>query len=144
LELLVKRLTRQYRPLFQLESFRVAVEKEKDAPCRAYATIKISVGDEQEITAAEGDGPVNALDNALRKALNKFFPVDLEKMHLVDFKVRVIEGRDGTAAKVRVFIDSKDRENLWSTIGVSADIIEASWQALVDSISYKLMKTKTP
>jgi 2-isopropylmalate synthase len=140
-ELLLKRLTGQFKPLFQLESFRVAIEKEKDLPCRAYATIKISVGDDQEITAAEGNGPVNALDNALRKALNKFFLVDLEKMHLVDFKVRVIEGRDGTAARVRVFIESRDQERLWSTIGVSPDIIGASWEALEDSFQYKLSRT---
>jgi 2-isopropylmalate synthase len=95
-ELLVKKLTGQFEPLFRLESFRVAIEKDKDLPCKAYATIKISVGDQQEITAAEGDGPVSALDNALRKALNKFFLVDLERIHLVDFKVRVIDGRDGT------------------------------------------------
>lgn len=137
-ELLLKRLTNQFTPLFSLDSFRVAIEKDKDLPCRAYATIKISVNGEQEITAAEGDGPVSALDNALRKALTKFFPVDLEKMRLVDFKVRVIEGREGTAARVRVSIDSRDQEKLWSTIGVSSDIIEASWQALADSFQYKL------
>jgi 2-isopropylmalate synthase len=140
-ELLLKRLTGQFKPLFQLESFRVAIEKEKDLPCRAYATIKISVGDQQEITAAEGNGPVNALDNALRKALNKFFLVDLEKMHLVDFKVRVIEGRDGTGARVKVFIESRDQKRLWSTIGVSTDVIGASWQALEDSFQYKLSHT---
>jgi 2-isopropylmalate synthase len=81
----------------------------------------------------KANGPVSALDNALRKALGKFFPDDLENMRLVDFKVRVIDGRDGTAAKVRVFIESRDQEDLWSTIGVSEDIIEASWQALADS-----------
>jgi len=140
-ELLLKRLTEQFKPLFDLESFRVAIEKEKDLPCRAHAMIKISVGDQQEITAAEGNGPVNALDNALRKALNKFFPVDLEKMHLVDFKVRVIEGRDGTAARVKVFIDSRDQKRVWSTIGVSTDVIGASWQALEDSFHYKLSHT---
>ncbi|OEU44668.1 MAG: citramalate synthase [Desulfobacterales bacterium S7086C20] len=140
-ELLLRRLTDQFKPLFSLDSFRVAIEKDKDLPCRAYATIKISVNGEQEITAAEGDGPVSALDNALRKALTKFFPVDLEKMRLVDFKVRVIEGREGTGARVRVSIDSRDQEQLWSTIGVSSDIIEASWQALEDSFQYKLSHT---
>ena len=140
-ELLLKKLTGQYKPPFHLESFRVAIEKEKELPCRAYATIKISVGDQQEITAAEGNGPVNALDNALRKALNKFFLVDLEKMHLVDFKVRVIEGRDGTGARVKVFIESRDQERLWSTIGVSTDVIGASWEALEDSFQHKLSHT---
>jgi 2-isopropylmalate synthase len=140
-ELLLKRLTGQFKPLFDLESFRVAIEKDKDLPCRAYATIKISVGDQQEITAAEGSGPVSALDNALRKALNKFFLVDLERMHLVDFKVRVIEGSEGTSARVKVFIDSRDQKSVWSTIGVSTDIIEASWEALEDSFQYKLSRT---
>jgi 2-isopropylmalate synthase len=102
-------------------------------------TIKVSVGEEHEITAAEGDGPVNALDNALRKALNGFFP-QIEEMKLVDFKVRVIEGRDGTAAKVRVKIESRDPQDIWTTVGVSENIIEASWQALVDSVQYKLLK----
>jgi len=137
-ELLLRRLTGQFRPLFELESFRVAIEKDKSLPCRAYATIKISVGGQQEITAAEGKGPVSALDNALRKALNKFFLIDLEHMNLVDYKVRVIEGRDGTSARVKVFIESRDQERLWSTIGVSTDIIEASWEALEDSFQYKL------
>jgi 2-isopropylmalate synthase len=140
-ELLLKRLTGQFEPLFELESFRVAIEKEKDLPCRAYATIKISVDGQEEITAAEGKGPVSALDNALRKALNKFFLVDLETMHLVDFKVRVIEGREGTGARVRVFIESRDQKRVWSTVGVSADIIEASWQALEDSFQHKLSRT---
>jgi 2-isopropylmalate synthase len=140
-ELLLKRLTGQFRGLFELESFRVAIEKEKNLPCRAYATIKITVGDQQEITAAEGTGPVSALDNALRKALNKFFLVDLEEMHLVDYKVRVIEGRDGTSARVKVFIESRDQKRVWGTIGVSTDIIEASWQALEDSFQYKLSHT---
>ena len=96
---------------------------------------------EQEITAAEGYGPVSALDNALRKALDRFYP-DLDTMSLVDFKVRVIDGNRGTAAKVRVFIESRDQDKLWSTIGVSEDIIEASWQALADSFQYKLAGEK--
>ena len=97
------------------------------------------MGDDHEITAAEGDGPVNALDHALRKALKNFFP-QVQEMKLVDFKVRVIEGTDGTAAKVSVKIDSRDSHDIWSTIGVSENIIEASWQALVDSVQYKLLK----
>ena len=113
-----------------------AIAQEKGI--RGSENLYNEVGDQQEITAAEGDGPVSALDNALRKALNKFFLVDLEQIHLVDFKVRVIDGRDGTSAKVRVFIDSRDQEKVWSTVGVSQDIIEASWQALEDSFQYKL------
>jgi len=136
-KILIEKLTEQFKPHFELESFRVTIEKDKDRPCTAHATIKISVGDKQEITAAEGFGPVSALDNALRKALDNFFP-DIDAMRLVDFKVRVIDGRDGTAAKVRVLIESRDQDHLWSTIGVSEDIIEASWQALADSFQYKL------
>jgi len=139
LELLIKKGTGQFKEPFSLESFRVTIEKNESGPSSALATIKISVGDEHEITAAEGDGPVNALDNALRKALDKFFP-QIREMGLVDFKVRVIEGSEGTAAKVRVQIESRDSKEIWSTIGVSENIIEASWQALVDSVQYKLSK----
>ena len=136
-KILTQKLTKQFTPLFDLESFRVTIEKDRDQPCTAHATVKISVDGSNEITAAEGYGPVSALDNALRKALDRFYP-DLDTMRLVDFKVRVIDGRVGTAAKVRVLIESRDQEQLWSTIGVSEDIIEASWQALADSFQYKL------
>ena len=136
-KILMEKFTDQFNPLFELESFRVTIEKDKDQPCSSQATVKISVGGSQEITAAEGYGPVSALDNALRKALDRFYP-DLDTMRLVDFKVRVIDGSRGTAAKVRVFIESRDQDKLWSTIGVSEDIIEASWQALADSFQYKL------
>ena len=138
-KILLQRLTRQFSPVFELESFRISTEKNRDQPCSAQATIKISVNGQEEITAAEGMGPVSALDNALRKALDKFFP-DLDTMRLVDFKVRVIDGREGTAARVRVSIESRDQEEIWTTIGVSEDIIEASWQALADSFHYKLSK----
>ncbi|MCP4106166.1 MAG: citramalate synthase [Desulfobacteraceae bacterium] len=135
--ILIEKFTEQFKPAFDLESFRVVIEKDKDKHCEAHATIKISVDGQKEITAAEGHGPVSALDNALRKALGNFYP-DLDAMGLVDFKVRVIDGRDATAAKVRVLIESRDHDQLWSTIGVSEDIIEASWQALADSFQYKL------
>ncbi len=138
-KILVEKFTEQFQPLFDLESFRVSIEKNKDQPCTAHATIKIGVGANEEITAAEGQGPVSALDNALRKALGRFFP-DLDSMRLVDFKVRVIDGREGTEARVRVLIESRDQDEVWSTIGVSEDIIEASWQALADSFQYKLAK----
>ena len=138
-KIMLEKFTEQFKPLFDLESFRVTIEKDKDLPCSAHATIKISVGDTHEITAAEGLGPVSALDNALRKALANFYP-DLDTMKLVDFKVRVVDGRDGTEAKVRVFIESRDQDQIWSTIGVSEDIIEASWQALADSFQFKLTK----
>jgi 2-isopropylmalate synthase len=139
LKILLEKITDQFKPSFELESFRVTIEKDKDKPCSAHATIKISVDGSKEITAAEGSGPVSALDNALRKALGKFFPT-VDAMRLVDFKVRVIDGRAGTAARVRVLIDSRDEENIWSTIGVSEDIIEASWHALADSFQCKLSK----
>jgi len=103
-KILMEKFTDQFEPLFTLESFRVTIEKDKDQPCSSQATMKISVGGKQEITAAEGYGPVSALDNALRKALDRFFP-DLDTMRLVDFKVRVIDGNRATAAKVRVFIE---------------------------------------
>lgn len=139
LELLIKKITGQFREPFALESLRVTMEKDGDNDSTSQATIKISVGNEKEITAAEGDGPVNAIDNALRKALNGFFPA-ISEMKLVDFQVRVIEGADGTGAKVRVRIESRDSNEIWSTVGVSENIIEASWQALVDSVQYKLLK----
>lgn len=136
-KILLEKFTDQFQPHFQLESFRVTIEKDKDQPCSAHATIKISVNGKKEITAGEGYGPVSALDNALRKALGKFYP-DLDTMRLVDFKVRVIDGSRGTAARVRVLIESRDQNEIWSTIGVSEDIIEASWQALADSFQFKL------
>ncbi|MBT3176688.1 MAG: citramalate synthase [Desulfobacula sp.] len=137
LKLIMEKLTNQFTPHFELESFRVVVEKDKERPCYSHAMIKIRVGNETEITSAEGDGPVSALDNALRKALTSIYP-QINDMHLVDFKVRVIDGMDGTDAKVRVLIESRDKNNIFSTIGVSEDIIEASWQALADSFQYKL------
>lgn len=137
LKLIMEKLTDQFVPHFELESFRVVVEKDQERPCYSYAMIKIRVGNKIEITSAEGDGPVSALDNALRKALTYIFP-QIDDMHLVDFKVRVIDGMDGTDAKVRVLIESRDENNIFATIGVSEDIIEASWQALADSFQYKL------
>jgi 2-isopropylmalate synthase len=140
-KILLEKFTDQFKPKFELESFRVTIEKDRERPCHSHATIKISVDGRREITAAEGHGPVSALDNALRKALDNFFP-DLESMGLVDFKVRVMDGEKGTAAKVRVLIESRDHDNIWTTVGVSEDIIEASWQALADSIQYKLSRNK--
>jgi len=138
-KILMEKFSHKFKPCFELESFRVIVEKDKDKPCSSFATIKIKVDGKEELTAAEGQGPVGALDNALRKALDRFYP-SLKTMHLVDFKVRVIDGRDGTGAKVRLLIESSDEDSNWSTIGVSEDIIEASWQALADSVQFKLGK----
>ncbi|MFH1338619.1 MAG: citramalate synthase, partial [Candidatus Omnitrophota bacterium] len=138
-ELLIKKALKQYKKFFDLQGFKVVVEKQSDKKITSEAIIKIRVKGTQEHTAAEGDGPVNALDNALRKALKYFYPT-LSKMHLSDFKVRVLDEKAGTAAKVRVLIQSQDETDTWSTIGVHENIIEASWQALVDSIEYKLLK----
>jgi 2-isopropylmalate synthase len=140
LQILMEKFAKKYKPLFELESFMVTIIKQKNRRCASQASIKITVNGRTEITVAEGNGPVSALDNALRKALNKFYPDSLKSTHLIDFKVRVLEGSDGTSAKVRVLIDTRDEDRIWSTIGVSEDIIEASWQALEDSLQYKLSK----
>lgn len=136
-ELLTKKLLGRFEELFTLKTLRVVIEKNEDSEPICQVTIKIAVGDKEEITAAEGDGPVNAMDNAIRKALVPFFP-EIREMRLVDFKVRVIEGTRGTAARVRVLIQSRDQKDVWGTVGVSENIIEASWQALMDSLHYKL------
>lgn len=141
-ELLMKKALKKYKPFFTLEGFKVSIEKREDNTLISEATIKLRVNRKSEHTAAEGDGPVNALDNALRKALNKFYPT-LAEMHLSDFKVRVLDEKAGTAAKVRVLIQSQDAKSSWGTVGVSENIIEASWQALTDSVEYKLLKDKT-
>lgn len=137
LKLLIDRHADKYKDFFDLVSFRVTIEKDKDQACRSHAVIKIAVDGQDRITAAEGHGPVSALDNAIRKALCHFYP-QICNMHLVDYKVRVIDGQDGTAAKVRVLIESRDEGQVWSTMGVSEDIIEASWKALSDSFNFKL------
>jgi len=140
-ELLMKKALKKYKSFFTLEGFKVNIEKRENDTLISEATIKLKVNRKEEHTAAEGDGPVNALDNALRKALTKFYP-SLARMHLSDFKVRVLDEKAGTAAKVRVLIQSQDEDSSWGTVGVSENIIEASWQALVDSVEYKLLKDK--
>ncbi len=139
LELLMKRVMKKFKDFFKLEDFRVIMEKHKDGKMTSEATIKLRVGGELEHTASLGDGPVNALDSALRKALKKFYP-NLAQMHLTDYKVRVLDEKEGTAARVRVLIQSQDKADSWWTIGVSENIIDASWLALIDSIEYKLLK----
>ena len=138
-EVLVQKSTGNFKDFFTLDSARVTIDKRENDALYSEAIMKLHVGNEQEHTAAEGHGPVDALDKALRKALEKFYP-SLIKLKLVDYKVRVLDSDKATAAKVRVLIESTDEQDVWGTVGVSENIIEASWQALVDSISYKLMK----
>jgi 2-isopropylmalate synthase len=140
-ELLARKMLGRVREDFEFKGFRVIEEKRENGDIFSEATIKVKADGRLEHTAAEGDGPVNALDNALRKALVKFYP-SLREVKLDDFKVRVLDGRDGTAAKVRVLIESSDGADRWGTIGVSTNVIEASWFALIDSLKYKLMKDR--
>lgn len=139
-ELLMNRALGIEHHYFQLQWYRVTVQKyRKDQPPEVEATIIVNVKGQTEHTAALGNGPVHALDNALRKALVRFYP-ELKEVSLDDYKVRVLSSVEGTAARVRVLIESGDKEDKWGTVGVSTDILEASWQALVDSINYKLYK----
>ena len=141
-ELLMRRAMGTLPNFFDLKGFRVINQKDdQDGETRAEATIQLEVAGELVHTAAMGDGPVNALDNALRKALTCFYP-ELKEMWLRDYKVRVLASEHGTGARVRVLIESSDTKTQWGTVGVSHDIIEASWQALVDGISFKLLKDK--
>lgn len=137
-ELLIKKNVGLYRSFFDLMGFRVIVER-RNGKLISEATIKLIVKGEEEYTVAEGDGPVNALDNALRKALEGFYPI-VKGIHLTDYKVRVLDAQEGTAAKVRVLIESSNLQDTWGTVGVSENIIEASYKALVDSIEYVLLK----
>lgn len=139
LELMVMKILGKYRSFFELGEFKVIINEPSIDRYNSTAMIKIKVGDEEEITAADGDGPVNALDKALRKALERFYP-QLAAVRLTDYKVRVLDSESATAAKVRVLIESTDSNRTWSTIGVSSDVIEASWRALMDSVEYKLLK----
>jgi len=139
-EILIRKALGQHKRFFELMGFRVIVEKkrEEEAPL-SEATIMVRVGDRVEHTAAMGNGPVSALDHAIRKALEKFYP-ELKEVRLLDYKVRILSTKDGTGAQTRVLIESGDGQSKWGTVGVSENIIEASWQALVDSIDYKLLK----
>jgi 2-isopropylmalate synthase len=138
LELLMKRALGTHKRFFDLIGFRVLAEKHERSLAPSEATIMLKVGDRTEHTASFGNGPVNALDRALRKALHKFYPV-LQTMTLVDYKVRALSTKEGTGTLIRVLIESSDGLRTWETVGVSENVIEASWQALVDSIDYKLL-----
>ena len=146
-ELLMRRAQADYTPPFELLDFHVLVRDGKDRPedepasgnnMAAEATVKVRVGDHVMHTAADGNGPVNALDAAVRKALLPFYP-SIAGVHLTDYKVRILDGDTGTAAQTRVLIDSADNERMWTTVGSSTNIIEASWQALADSLEYALL-----
>lgn len=138
-ELLIRENTEKYKRAFELEGFKVLVEKRSNDSMYSEATIKIKVDKCSEHMTAEGDGPVNALDNALRKTLLKFYPI-LNEVHLTDYKVRVLDAKQGTGAGVRVLLQTTDGKKSWGTVGVSTNVIQASWEALVDSLEYKLLE----
>jgi 2-isopropylmalate synthase len=134
-ELLLRKETGEYEPLFRLESWRAIVEKRADGRVETEATIKIWVDGERYVRTAEGNGPVNALDRALRDALVEIHP-HLADIDLVNFKVRILDETKGTGAVTRVLLDASDGDEVWGSIGVSENVIEASWEALVDSLEY--------
>ncbi|MBW7452852.1 citramalate synthase [Paenibacillus sepulcri] len=138
LELLLREGSGEIEEMFTLESFKVLVEKASSNGVKSEAIVKLKVRGQTVYMAAEGNGPVNALDRALRKALHQFYP-QIEQMHMSDYKVRVLDEKDATAAKVRVLVESSGFGSTWSTVGVSGNVIEASWNALVDSIRYALI-----
>ena len=137
-ELLVRKLVGRLDSFFELGYYRITGEKPSDINNSAVAMLKIIVGDQAQTGAGEGNGPVNALDKALRSALTGFYH-SISNVHLVDYKVRVMDSKQATAARVRVLITSTDGEKEWTTVGVSSDVIEASWIALSESMEYKLV-----
>ena len=142
LEIMLRRAAGEKFDYFDVESFRVLVERGQDREFDTEATLRIVVGDERMITVGEGDGPVNALDNAFRKAVSGIYP-ELAVVHLTDYKVRVLNTDRGTGAVTRVLVDSADSDATWTTIGVSENIIEASWLALRDALIYALHRYRT-
>ena len=138
-DLLIHKLLGRFEPFFVLNDYKVSVQEyAENRSNNAFASVNITVNNQSEAVTAEGDGPVNALDTAIRKALERFYP-QIAQVKLVDYKVRVLDSDQATAAKVRVLIESADQNSSWTTIGVSTDIIDASWRALCDSIEYKLL-----
>jgi 2-isopropylmalate synthase len=142
-ELLMRKEAGRYEPLFRLESWRVLVEKRADGKVATEATIKIWLGGERYVRTAEGNGPVNALDAALRDAIGELHP-HLRDIELVNFKVRILDESKGTGAVTRVLIDASDGHEVWGTIGVSENVIAASWDALVDSLEYGMQPGREP
>jgi 2-isopropylmalate synthase len=139
-DLLTKKIMGTFQPSFELLKYHVTVERQRTGETITEATVKLKVGDRIEHVVGEGDGPVNALDAALRRSLETFYPV-IREIHLIDYKVRVVNARAGTAARVRVVIESRDKQSIWGTVGVSENVIDASWLALVDSVEYKIQKS---
>ncbi|MFA5113976.1 MAG: citramalate synthase [Candidatus Margulisiibacteriota bacterium] len=137
-ELMLKKAVGKYEPYFTLEEFKVNSQKEASKLFNSSAHVKVSVRGKHYDASGEGDGPVNALDTALRKVLENIYPA-VKEMKLTDYKVRVLDSAAGTAARVRVIVESADEKDVWNTVGVSTNVIEASWLALVDAIEYKLM-----
>ena len=138
LKLLLHRFGQDHQEPFEFKGFRVLVDQNHAGQFVSEASVKLSVGGVEEHTVSDGDGPVHALDRAVKKALVRFFP-EIEDVHLVDYKVRVLDARRGTAAKVRVLIESRDGHQSWTTIGVSPNVMEATWKAIIDSVLYKLL-----
>jgi 2-isopropylmalate synthase len=140
-DLLIRKETGEYEPLFRLESWRVIVEKRADGRVETEATIKIYVHGERYVRTAEGNGPVNALDRALRDAIGETYP-HLRDVRLVNFKVRILDESKGTGSITRVLLDASDGTDTWGTIGVSENVIEASWEALVDSLEAGMLPSR--
>ncbi|MCK5528834.1 MAG: citramalate synthase, partial [Kiritimatiellae bacterium] len=139
-KILIQKVLKKHKSFFDLEGFRVIIDKRnKDESCVTQASVKVRVGDDVEHTVAEGDGPVDALNHALRKALTRFYP-SIADVALKDFKVRILDPQEATAAITQVLIESGDGQEVWGTVGVSDNLIEASWEALVDSVEYKLFR----
>jgi 2-isopropylmalate synthase len=139
----VQKLLKQHKSFFKLSAYRIIMDKQgEDGHHIVEASVKLEVDGKVVHTVAEGDGPVNALDKALRAALTSFYPT-IAKVQLIDYKVRILDSQSGTAAKTRVIIESTDGKDTWGTVGVHENIIEASWEALVDSVEYKLFKDET-
>jgi len=138
-ELLIKKALGKHKPLFELVSYRITDERIGNNDQVVEATVKVKINNKLIHTVGDGNGPVAALDKALRLALAGNFP-NIKNISLADYRVRVLDSKDGTGAKVRVIIQSRDGDDVWGTVGVSSNIIEASWEALVDSFEYRLLK----
>jgi 2-isopropylmalate synthase len=141
LELLMRRATGWKQSFFEVESMRVITDELASGEFNTEATVKVWVGEKREVSTAEGNGPVNAIDKALRAALMAHYPA-LERVHLTDYKVRILDSSSATGAVTRVLLDASDGRQAWTTIGVSANIIEASWRALEESLVYGLLHAK--